>query len=284
MSNEAKAIYRSFVEDVINGGNLDLVPELFSPDYVDHNAPPGAPADTFEAIKGIPIFFRGAFPDVHFEIDQMVAQGDWVATRVTGRGTHLGRPFMGIEPTGLRVSWSSMGMFRVAGGKIVEHHGVPDLAGLRQQLAREIEPGTIDYNRFVVTRYVYATNIGELDRFDEFVDPNFVDHNPIPGQKPGIQGLKEAYMAFSSAFSDIWYTFEALIAEDDTVAGRGVIQGVHTGPFMGVPATGRTITWTGTRTFRLKNGKVTDGWIDFDMLGMLMQTGTIPTLDQMMGG
>jgi predicted ester cyclase len=276
MSQEAKRLYRSFVEDVINDGKYDLIPEIFAEDYQDHNAPPGAPAGGYDAIRAVPMMFRGAFPDVHFVIDDMVSEGDWVASRVTGRASHLGRPFMGIEPTGLRATWTSLGLFRVAKGRIVEHFGQPDFAALRRQLTAPIQPGTIDHNRFVVTRYVYATNIGELDRFDEFVDPSFVDHNALPGQKPGVQGLKEAYQMFSSAFSNLWYTFEALIAEADLVAGRGVIEGQHTGPFMGIPPTNKVVRWTGTRTFRLKDGKVTDGWIDLDLFGMMMQMGAIP--------
>ncbi len=276
MSEIAKTLYRSFVEQVINQGKYELIPEIFSEDYLDHNAPPGAPTGGFDAIRAVPVMFRSAFPDVHFVIDDMISQGDWVATRVTGRATHLGKPFMGIEPTGLRATWSSMGFFRVANDRIVEHHGAPDIASLQQQLTRKIEPGTLDYNRFMVTRYVYATNIGELDRFDDYVDPNFVDHNALPGQKPGIEGLKDAYRMFSSAFSDLWYTFEDLIAEADKVTGRGVIEGRHTGPFMGVPATNRVIRWTGTRTFRVVDGKVTDGWIDLDLFGLMMQIGAIP--------
>jgi predicted ester cyclase len=271
-----KAQYRRFVEEVINEARYDLIPDIFSEDYLDHSAPPGAPTGGFDAIKAIPVMFRGAFPDVHFVIEDMVSEGDWVATRVTGRATHLGRPFMGIEPTGRRAVWSSLGFFRVVNNRIVEHYGQPDLGSLREQLTKPVEPGTLDYNRFVVTRYVYATNIGELDRFDEFVAPSFVDHNALPGQKPGVQGLKEAYRMFSSAFSDLWYTFEALAADGDIVMGRGVIEGRHTGPFMGIPPSNKIIRWTGTRTFRVVDGKVTDGWIDLDMFGMMVQMGAIP--------
>jgi predicted ester cyclase len=276
MSDEAKRLYRSFVEDVINNARYELIPEIFSEDYKDHSAPPGAPTGGFDAIRAIPVMFRGAFPDVHFVIDDMVSEGDWVATRVTGKATHLGKPFMGIEPTGLRATWTSMGLFRVAKGRIVEHHGQPDLAALRRQLTAPIKPGSLDHIRQLVTRYVYYTNVGDLDRFDEFVDPNFVDHNALPGQKPGLEGLKDAYRMFSSAFSDLWYTFEALVAEDDLVTGRGIIEGRHTGPFMGVPPTNRVIHWTGTRMFRVRDGKVTEGWIDLDMFGMMMQIGAIP--------
>jgi predicted ester cyclase len=277
MSEVAKTVYRAFVEEVINKGNYGLIPELYAVDYVDHNAPPGVPKGGFEGIKAVPVFFRGAFPDVHFVIDDMVNQGDWVATRVTGKGTHLGKPFMGLDPTGLRASWSSLGFFRVSNGKIAEHFGQPDLGGLRGQLTREIKPGSLDHNRLIVSRYVYATNIGDLDKFDEYVDPGFVDHNALPGQKPGVEGLKDAYRMFSSAFSDMWYTFEDLVAEGDKVVGRGVIEGKHTGAFMGIPATNKVIRWTGTRIFQVVNGKVTDGWIDLDMFGMMMQLGAIPS-------
>ena len=119
-----------------------------------------------------------------------------------------------------------------------------------------------------------------MDRFDDYVDPGFVDHNALPGQRPGIEGLKDAYRMFSSAFSDMWYTFEDLIAERDKVVGRGVIEGRHTGVFMGVQPTNKVIHWTGTRIFRVVDGKITDGWIDLDMLGMLTQLGVIPTPGQ----
>lgn len=276
-----KQVYRRFVEEVINKGNTSIIPELYHPDYVDHNAPPGAPHGTsvFEQVAAIPKLFRGAFPDVHFTIEEMVEEGDWVATRVTGRAQHLGRPFMGMNPTGRKVTWASQGFFRMKDGKIVEHYGAPDLMGLRSQLAAPIEPGSLDENRAIVTRYVYEVNMQNFDAFDEFVDPGFIDHDPIPNQQPGIPGLKDAYRMFTAAFPDVWFTFEDLIAQGDLVIGRGVIEGTHNGNFMGMaPPTGKRIHWTGTRMFRVKNGKVTEGWINLDFLGLLQQLGVIPPM------
>jgi steroid delta-isomerase-like uncharacterized protein len=270
-----KIVYRTFVEEVINKGRVELIPELYSREYVDHSAPPGAPTsgDVFEGIAQIPRMFRGAFPDVHFTIEDMVEEGDWVATRVTGRGQHLGRPFMAIPPTGRRVAWTSHGLFRLKRGKIVEHYGQPDLGGLREQLAARPEPGSLDENRAMVARYVYEVNKQNYDAFDEFVVDDYVDHDPIPGQKTGRAALKQAYRAFSSAFPDIWFTFEDLVAEGDLVVGRGVIEGTHKGAFLGVPPTNKRIRWTGTRMFRVRNGKVIEGWFNFDMLGMMRQLG-----------
>ncbi len=274
-----KQVYRRFVEEVINKGNLDIIPELYHPDYFDHSAPPGAPhgGTVFEQVAAIPKMFRGAFPDVHFTIEQMVEEGDWISTRVTGRAQHLGRPFMGLAPTGRKAQWASYGFFRLKDGKIIEHVGLPDIASLRQQLTAPIEPGSLDENRAIVTRYVYEVNMQNLDAFDEFVDPGFIDHDPIPGQQPGIPGLKAAYQMFIDAFPDVWFTFEDLVAEGDMVVGRGVIEGTHNGSFLGIPPTGKKIYWTGTRMFRVKNGKVSEGWINLDMLGLMQQMGVIPT-------
>lgn len=271
-----KALYRRFVEEVINGSDYEAIPEIFARDYLDHSAPPGVEVSGFEAIRAIPEMFRSAFPDVHFTIESMVEEGDWVATRVTGRATHLDRPFMGVAPSGRRVVWSSEGFFRVTGGRIVEHYGQPDLLGLREQLVATPEPGSIDANRSVVTRYVFEVNMANLDAFDELVDPNFIDHDPIPGQKPGIEGLKEAYRMFLEAFPDVWFTFEDLVAEGDMVVGRGTIRGSHRASFMGEAPTNRSVHWTGTRMFRVSNGRVAEGWINLDMLGLMRQVGLAP--------
>ncbi len=129
---ENKDLYRRFVNGVINEGNYDLIPGIFSPDYLDHSAPPGAPGG-LDGVKAVFMMFRSGFPDVHFEIIHMVAEGNIVATFVKGEGTQNGA-FMGIAPTGKHVVWNSTGFFRVEGGKIVEHWGIPDLFGLMGQL------------------------------------------------------------------------------------------------------------------------------------------------------
>ena len=131
-------------------------------------------------------------------------------------------------------------------------------------------------NKAVICRYVDATNDGELDLFDLFVDENYVENEPIPGQGPGREELKKAYVVFNGPFPDLEYVFEDLIAEGDLVFGRGVITGTHKGDFMGVPATGKQIRWTGTRLFRLKDLQVMEGWINVDMMGMMQQMGVIP--------
>ncbi len=131
-------------------------------------------------------------------------------------------------------------------------------------------------NKAIISRYVEATNQGELDVLDNLVVPDYVEHDPVPGQKPGREGLKEAYTMFNTPFPDLAFIFDDVIAEGDLVVGRGVISGTHKAEFFGVPATGKKVHWTGTRLFRLNDLKVTDGWVNIDMMGLMQQMGVVP--------
>lgn len=84
--------------------------------------------------------FRTAFPDLQLTIADEIAAGDKVVQRLTATGTHRG-PFMGIPPTGKRVTMSSIEIMRVAGGRIAEHWDEFDVAGVLQQLGVALEPG-----------------------------------------------------------------------------------------------------------------------------------------------
>ena len=129
---ENRAIVRRFVEEVQSGGNIDAIDELCSPEFINHTAPPGVPSNC-EGIKQVTAMFRQAFPDSYFAVEDMVTEGDKVATRKTFRGTHQGE-FMGIPPTGQRVSIGLIDIVRIADGKVVEHWAIGDNLGMMQQL------------------------------------------------------------------------------------------------------------------------------------------------------
>ena len=74
-----------------------------------------------------------------------------------------------------------------------------------------------------------------VEVIDELMDPNMVEHNPVPGQAPGLDGMKEFMGMFFAAFPDLDSTIDLLIAEGDIVAGRMTTTGTHTGEFMGIP-------------------------------------------------
>ena len=139
-AEQNKAVFRRFVEEVFNRGNISLVDELCAPDFVEHEElPPGFPPGR-EAVKTFSTIFRGAFPDLKVTIDDIIAEDDKVVLRGTWSGTHKGE-FMGIAPTGKSVSFGVIDTVRIAGGKLVEHWGQMDTMRLMQQLGVVPAPG-----------------------------------------------------------------------------------------------------------------------------------------------
>ena len=128
-----KSILRRYFGEAWNEGRLEVLDDIVGPNYVNHDpAVPGLP-DGPAGLKPILAGFRAAFPDLHFTIDDLIAEGDRVVTRWTMRGTHLGE-FAGLPPTGRQVVSGGMQIERLENGQIVEHWRKSDDLGLMQQL------------------------------------------------------------------------------------------------------------------------------------------------------
>jgi steroid delta-isomerase-like uncharacterized protein len=139
-AEQYKTMLRRLYDEVMNAGNLAIADEVVAADAIEHEAPPGTPAEGPEVVKQWVGMMRTAFPDFHLEVDDMIVEGDRVAARVTMSGTHQG-DFMGIPPTGKRFSISAIDIVRFAEGKMVEHWGATDNLGLLQQLGAVPGPG-----------------------------------------------------------------------------------------------------------------------------------------------
>lgn len=132
-----KALFKSFVQEVMNKGDLSVVDELLSPDFVEHEPmPPGTPAGR-EGCKAFFAMFHKAFPDTKVTIDQLIAEGDKVVALETWTGTNKG-PFMGAPATGKTVSFQCVDIVLMKDGKAVEHWGAADRLGMMQQLHPEM--------------------------------------------------------------------------------------------------------------------------------------------------
>ena len=138
-AEENKTTMRRYL-DVFEQGNIELLDELLAPDYVNRTpATPDLPTGP-EGVKGVVSMFRSAMPDLRVAVEDMIAEGDKVATRYTLEGTHEGELF-GVPPTGRRLSIKSMTVERVSDGKIREHWRVTDNLEMMQQLGVVPEPG-----------------------------------------------------------------------------------------------------------------------------------------------
>lgn len=124
-----KALIRSYVE-AWNRGDLREMSGYWSPEMRHHTR---TKAHNYEETKRIIGSFMGAFPDLQWHIDDIVAEGDKVVTRMTARATHTGF-YMGLPPTGKQINCSVLGIARVDNGKIVEHWGVTDELAMMSQL------------------------------------------------------------------------------------------------------------------------------------------------------
>jgi steroid delta-isomerase-like uncharacterized protein len=127
-----KAVVRRFIEEVQNNRDWQAYDELNATDFVNLSAPPGVPADR-EGGKLYLQAFAAAYPDLHIEVDEMVAEGDLVVTKKTMTGTNAGE-FAGMPATGRRVSLQYVDFLRLRDGQIVEHWLCLDQLSWAQQL------------------------------------------------------------------------------------------------------------------------------------------------------
>ena len=130
---ENKALNRRFFDEVINQGNLDLIDELVSDDFVEHEVFPGLPSTGPEAPKAALGMFLAAFPDLHLTIEEEIGEGDKVVVQGTMTGTHKGE-FMGIPPTNKSFTINIIDIIEIREGKATAHWGLTDTAAMMDQL------------------------------------------------------------------------------------------------------------------------------------------------------
>ena len=128
MSNKA-VVQRMFTE-IINKGDVDLVDELFDPDFTSET--PQGTLDR-EGFKQYVLGWRAGFPDVHCEVGDLVEEGDVVAWAIRAKGTHTGE-FLGIPATGRTIDFDSLNIGRFRDGRGLQHKVVMDTAAMMAQL------------------------------------------------------------------------------------------------------------------------------------------------------
>src|SRR3712207_4086733 len=127
-SEESKQLVHRFYTEVVGAGDYSNLDSFVAADYVDHNAIEESSRGP-EVVRTHLEAIRTTLPDFTIEIEDIFAEGDYVITRVTGRGTHLGE-WMGIEPTVREVRLKGINIDRVERGRIAEHWGEADTIGM----------------------------------------------------------------------------------------------------------------------------------------------------------
>jgi steroid delta-isomerase-like uncharacterized protein len=112
----------------------------------------------------------------------------------------------------------------------------------------------------------------------ELISADFVAYHPaFPEGIRGPEGIMQTTYMFRAGFPDLRYEPQDLVAEGDRVAVRWTAHGTHSGPFMGVPPSGKQATITGLDIFRVSGNQLVEAWVNSDFLGLMQQIGGIPS-------
>lgn len=134
------------------------------------------------------------------------------------------------------------------------------------------DAGEVDQNKRVVRRlYDELFSKWNLAIIDELIAPDFVGHEMPPGMPRGPEGFRQFYAGIRAGLPDVQLTVEDMIGEGDKVVVRWRGRATHRGDFLGIPPTGKTVSFTGIAIYRLSNGKVVERWVEVDLLGVMGQ-------------
>jgi steroid delta-isomerase-like uncharacterized protein len=132
-------------------------------------------------------------------------------------------------------------------------------------------------NKATLRRFQEAMNSADAElrskAVDEFVAPDALIRTPLPLGVTGAQAIKEVFTRLHEAYSDLHVTVEDVIAEGDKVVGRNTVTGTHRGEYLGIPPTGRSVTYNEIFIFRMTDGRIVETWGVVDVLAQLRQLG-----------
>ena len=121
-----------------------------------------------------------------------------------------------------------------------------------------------------------AMNAKDFAAAEPFFTPDIVNRTPLPGEPPGVEGFRYRMGALAAGFPDFRFTTEDAVVEGDRIATRGVLTGTNTGPFMGLPPTGKPVRASYIDVIRCVDGKAAEHWVQLDVLGLMQQLGHAP--------
>jgi len=135
-----------------------------------------------------------------------------------------------------------------------------------------------EQNKSVVRRlFDELWNKGNLLVADELIAPTYLHHDDsTPDLGKGPEGEKKRVNLYRTAFHDLRLNIEELLADGETVVARWSCRGVHKGELNGIAPTGKQIAITGVTICRLANGKIVEGFVNWDALGLMRQLGAVP--------
>ncbi|MBI1259505.1 MAG: ester cyclase [Chloroflexi bacterium] len=138
---------------------------------------------------------------------------------------------------------------------------------------------SVEANKALVREFADLIDAGDLESALTFFSPDYTDHTPSIGLPPGVEGVRVFYNAQFAAFADRRTTSLDMIGEGDKVVHRLSGDITHTGEFLGIPPTGKHVTWSCIDIWRIADGKFVEHWVEADMMGLMQQLGVMPPVN-----
>ena len=275
--------------DVWGSEDSAVFEDIVQPDIIHHGGV-GEDASNVVDLRARSDVFAVAFPDLSLVVEQVIADGDYVAVRWIATGTQDG-PFFDIEPSGVEATWTGINIFRFECGKIAENWNEFDVVGLQAQLTGMTDPivGTLATPAAdatpaagcaptteqdvadVAARWGDLWDEGDINVFDELASPDSVHHWGLGQDTTSLADFKDRIGTLFAGFSDLRQTNEEPIVDGDLVAIRWTMTGTQDGPIFGFAPTGAEVTWTGINIFRVACGQIVESWSEVDSLGLKSQ-------------
>jgi steroid delta-isomerase-like uncharacterized protein len=136
---------------------------------------------------------------------------------------------------------------------------------------------THESNIAALERFNAAVNNGDFQAFEEVVAPEVIDHDPVPGQVPGLEGIRQFFTELRTSFPDLTISVEQMVADADYVALAYTMTGTQQGRFLGFAPTGKQIRARGVEIGKFAHGQLIERWGSSDLLGILQQLGLVPS-------
>ena len=131
-------------------------------------------------------------------------------------------------------------------------------------------------NKALASKFLRMLELGEPSMADEIVAADYYNHD-APDPNIGLEGMKVFVAGFKKAIPDAQLKIAFQVAEGDKVVTRYAWSGTHQGEYFGIPATGKRVNWTAMVAFKIADGKISEAWLNYDLLGVMQQLGVAPT-------
>jgi steroid delta-isomerase-like uncharacterized protein len=238
-TEENKALVRRFYDEVVSEHKLGVLDEIIG------TAADGAKEGFKDDRRRTLIHIQAAYPDLREQVEQMIAEGDWVAVWTTVEGTHTGGDYVGIPATGKRIKIPVAATWRINNGKLVEQSFTADFNSVFEQLG-VASPADLqrEANKALVLGWIEARIAKDVETAVEAWAEELQDW------------FRNAFNSSVQGFPDARVTVDDLIAERDKVVMRGPHGATHLGTWQGVPPSGKKVEWQFVDTYTVKDGKL----------------------------